>query len=75
MNWGMVIVGGLFICMLAQVAGCIAAFRRSAAAGLASLFVPGYLFLALARSGAYWPVVTVWLMGVAAVVAGTLAMS
>ena len=74
-NWGLLIVSGFLITALAQLAACIAAFRYSAAAGLLSLFVPGYLFFALRRSGAYRSVIGTWFVGVMAIVAGTVAMS
>ena len=74
-NWGLLIVGGFLLTALAQFAACIAAFRHDALAGLLSLFVPGYLFLALRRSGAYRPVIGAWLAGVVAIVAGTVAMA
>lgn len=75
MSWGLVIVFGFLIVMLAQLAACAVAFRHSAAAGVLSLVVPGYMFFALRRSGSYWPVIAVWFAGVLAVVAGTIAMS
>jgi len=74
-SWGLVIVGGFLITALAQLAACIAAFRYSALAGILSFIVPGYLFFALKRSGAYWPVIGTWFGGVMAVVVGTIALS
>jgi hypothetical protein len=75
MSWGMVIVGGFLLTVVAQLAACVAAFRYDALAGVLSLVVPGYLFLALKRSGSYWPIVGIWFGGVIAVVAGTIALS
>ncbi|WP_183960534.1 hypothetical protein [Chiayiivirga flava] len=75
MSWGGVIVLGMLVTTLAQLLACVAAFRHSAASGLLALLVPGYLFLALNRSGAYWPIVGSWLAGVLAVVAGTIALA
>jgi len=75
MNWGLLIVGGFGLALLAQAIGCIVAFRYSPKEGVLSLLVPGYLFLALRRSGAYWRIVGLWLLGVAAVVTGTIVLS
>lgn len=75
MNWGLVIVCGLLLTVLAQAAACIFVFRHNATAGLLSLVVPGYLFFALKRSGPYFAVLGAWFAGVLAVTAGTIALS
>ena len=75
MNWGMLIVGSFVLVLLAQLAGSIAAFRSGISDGILSLVVPGYVLLALKRSGLYWPVVGVWLAGVVGIATGTIALS
>jgi hypothetical protein len=66
---------GYLVAFLAQLAGAALAFRVSAAAGLLSIFIPGYVFFVLNRSGTYWYVVGAWLMGIAIFAAGVVALS
>lgn len=66
------IISGLAVAAAAQIAGAIIAFRFSFAQGLLALIIPGYLFVALKRCGAYGTVVGIWAAGVALLVAGTV---
>lgn len=61
------VVAGFALAYVAQIAGAILSFRISIAAGVMSLFVPGYIFFCLRRSGGIWPVACVWLVGIAAI--------
>lgn len=73
--WGLFIVGGFGLAVLAQVMAAVFTFSHSPLKGMFALFVPGYLFLVLKESGHYWKVVGVWAAGMLAVVVGTIAMS
>lgn len=66
---------GYFLAFLAQLVGAALAFRVSAAAGLLSIFIPGYVFFVLNRSGTYWYVVGAWLAGIAIFALGVVALS
>ncbi|MCB1559625.1 MAG: hypothetical protein KDI75_00750 [Xanthomonadales bacterium] len=75
MNWGLLILGGFLIALLAQLVGAIMAFRGGAQEGVLSLLVPGYVLFALKRSGGYRLFVGIYFAGIASVAAGTIALS
>ena len=74
-SWGLLIVAGFGVTVLAQLTAALLSFSFSPIKGLFALFIPGYLFLVLKQSGHYWKVVGLWGAGVLAVVVGTIAMS
>ncbi|MEZ5464711.1 MAG: hypothetical protein R3F22_05675 [Lysobacteraceae bacterium] len=75
MNWGLLILGGFLIALLAQLMGAVMAFRGGAKEGILSLLIPGYVLFALKRSGGYWLMVGIYFIGVAGVAAGTIALA
>ncbi|WP_147281700.1 hypothetical protein [Dyella solisilvae] len=73
--WGMVAVLGLGAAAVAQLVAACLCFSLSPAKGLASLVVPGYLFLGIREHAYYRPVIGLWLIGLSAMTAGTIALS
>jgi hypothetical protein len=69
------IMFGIGIAVLAQIAAAILTFRASVLKGVLSLIVPGYMFFALYRQGTYAYVVGAWSLGILGLVAGTVILS
>jgi hypothetical protein len=73
--WGLFVITGLGAVMAAQIMASVACFGLSPMKGLASLIVPGYLFVGVRHTPYYLRVIGLWGCGVAAIVAGTIALS
>jgi hypothetical protein len=74
-TWAIFLMAGLGIMMLAQFGAAILSFGVNPMKGVAALFVPGYLFVALRRTRYYLPVIGLWAVGILTVSAGTIALS
>jgi hypothetical protein len=73
--WVMLVVAGLATMMVAQLIASALCFRVSALKGLASLVVPGYLFVGIRQTAYHLRVVSLWACGIVAMTAGTIALS
>ena len=73
--WVTAVVLGLLASALAQLAAAFLCFSLSPGKGLASLVVPGYLFVGIRQHRYYWPVIGLWIVGLVAIVAGTIALT
>jgi hypothetical protein len=73
--WGTVAVLGLFAVALAQLTAAVLCFSLSPGKGMASLIVPGYLFVGIKQHRLYRPVIGLWIAGLIAITAGTVALS
>jgi hypothetical protein len=73
--WGIVIVAGFGAAAVAELLAACLCFSLGPGKGLASLFVPGYLFVGIRRHAYYWRVIGLWLCGLVAITAGTVALS
>ena len=56
----------------AQLAGSLALFRYGFVRAMVSLLLPGYLMIALVRSGIYWHVMGPWCAGLGLIIVGTV---
>ena len=66
------IVIGFIVVVGSQLVGSILMFNVSFVQGGLSLFVPGYIYIALRRNKLYMPVMGAWFIGLLAIVAGTI---
>jgi hypothetical protein len=66
------ILVGLTTTLGSQVIGSILLFRFSFERGALALLLPGYLPIALKRSGIFWAVMGPWCLGILLVVAATI---
>jgi len=66
------IVVGFFIFFGSQCIGALILFRYGFERGALALLLPGYIFIALKRSGIFWQVMGPWCAGLGLVVLGTL---
>lgn len=73
--WVTVIVLGLLASALAQLTAAFLCFSLSPGKGLASLVVPGYLFVGIRQHPFYRPIIGLWIVGLIAITAGTIALS
>lgn len=73
--WGTLAVLGLFAAGLAQLTAAVLCFSLSPGRGLASLIVPGYLFVGIKQHRLYRPVIGLWIAGLLAITASTVALS
>ena len=73
--WGIVVVLGLSATAVAQLVAACLCFSLSPGKGLASLFVPGYLFVGIKQHAYYRQVIGLWICGLAAITTGTIALS
>ena len=73
--WGTTVVLGLAAVAIAQLAAACLCFSLSPGRGLASLFVPGYLFVGIRQHAYYRRVIGLWICGLLAITAGTIALS
>jgi hypothetical protein len=71
----MLVVAGLATTMVAQLLASALCFRLSPIKGIASLVVPGYLFVGIKQTAYHWRVVSLWACGILAIIAGTIALS
>jgi hypothetical protein len=73
--WVMLVTAGLATTMVAQIFASALCFRLSPMKGIASLVVPGYLFVGIRQTAYHLRVVGLWGCGLAAIIAGTIALS
>lgn len=73
--WVTVIVSGLFATAVAQLTAAVLCFSVGPGKGLASLVVPGYLFVGIRQHRYYRHVIGLWIIGLAAVTTGTIALA
>ncbi len=73
--WVAVVVMGLFASALAQLTAAVLCFSLSPGKGLASLIVPGYLFVGIRRHPYYRLVIGCWIVGLVAITSGTIALT
>ncbi len=67
-----IILIGFIVVVGSQLVGSILMFNVSFVQGGLSLFVPGYIYIALRRNKLYEPVMGTWFIGLLAIVAGTI---
>ncbi|QBB72182.1 hypothetical protein ELE36_18435 [Pseudolysobacter antarcticus] len=67
-----IIVIGFIVVLGSQLVGSILMFNVSFVQGGLSLFVPGYIYIALRRNKLYVPVMGTWFVGLLAIVVGTI---
>lgn len=70
-----VIVVGLLASAVAQLTAAVLCFSLSPGKGLASLIVPGYLFVGIKQHAYYRPVIGLWIAGLVAITIGTIALT
>lgn len=73
--WVTAVVLGLLASALAQLTAAFLCFSLSPGKGLVSLVVPGYLFVGIRQHRYYRPVIGLWIVGLVAIVAGTIALT
>jgi tetrahydromethanopterin S-methyltransferase subunit B len=73
--WVTVVVLGLLASALAQLTAAALCFSVSPGKGLVSLVVPGYLFVGIRQHQYYRPVIGLWVVGLLAITAGTIALT
>jgi len=73
--WVALIFVGLLAAAIAQLTAAVLCFSLSPGKGLASLVVPGYLFVGIKQHAYYRPVIGLWIAGLVAITAGTIALS
>jgi hypothetical protein len=73
--WVTVVVLGLLASALAQLTAAALCFSLSPGKGLASLVVPGYLFVGIRQHQYYRLIVVLWIVGLVAITAGTIALT
>lgn len=73
--WVTVILSGLVATAFAQLAAAVLCFSLSPGKGLASLVVPGYLFVGIRQHRHYRPIIGLWIAGLVAMTAGTIALT
>ena len=66
---------GIAIIILAQIAGSIMVFSVNILKGILSLIVPGYFLFALRREGMYGRIIGGWAFGILCMVIGTIILS
>jgi tetrahydromethanopterin S-methyltransferase subunit B len=69
-----VVVAGL-LAAVAQLTAAVLCFSLSPGKGLASLIVPGYLFVGIKQHAYYRPVIGLWIVGLVAITIGTIALT
>jgi hypothetical protein len=69
------IVVGFAVLFGSHIAGSLVLFRYGFERGALALLLPGYLFIALKRSGIFWHVMGPWCIGLGLVVVGTVLFS
>ncbi len=69
------IVSGFLVTIVSQLVGAFLSFRLSVIKGVLSIFIPGYLLLAMHRSGHYRSIVGAWCFGVVAAIIGVILLS
>jgi hypothetical protein len=70
-----VVVAGLLAAAVAQLTAAVLCFSLSPGKGLASLIVPGYLFVGIKQHAYYRPVIGLWIVGLVAITIGTIALT
>ena len=73
--WGILIIAGFATMAVAQFAAMVVTFALYPLRGLFALFVPGFLLVALKDTRYFRPIMGVWICGVLAIVAGTIALA
>jgi hypothetical protein len=73
--WVMLIVSGMGAMFVAQLVASALCFGVSPMKGIASLVVPGYLFVGIRQTAYRSRVIGLWACGIAALVVGTIALS
>ncbi|SFS16865.1 hypothetical protein SAMN05216570_3401 [Dyella sp. OK004] len=73
--WVTVVVLGLLALALTQLTAALLCFSLSPGKGLASLVVPGYLFVGIKQHQYYRPVIGLWIAGLIAITVGTIALT
>lgn len=73
--WVTVVVSGLLASALAQLTAAFLCFSLSPGKGVASLVVPGYLFVGIRQHRYYRPVIGLWGVGLIAITTGTVALT
>ena len=70
-----VVVAGLLAAAVAQLTAAVLCFSLSPGKGLASLIVPGYLFVGIKQHAYYRPVIGLCILGLVAITIGTIALT
>jgi hypothetical protein len=73
--WVTVIVVGLLAAAVAQLTAAFLCFSLSPGKRLASLVVPGYLFVGIKQHAYCRPVIGLWIAGLVAITTGTIALT